>query len=47
MFLVVSERRAREREEPHESNDTTETHVRTQRAEQTCGRIPQQLEQKR
>ena len=40
MHSVVNERRASEREEPQEINDTTETHVRKQRAEQTCGQIP-------
>ena len=47
MILVASERRAREREEPQEVNATTETPVRKQRAEQTCGTMPQKQAQKR
>ena len=47
MHLVVSERRASEREEPQEVDGTTETHVRKQRTEQTCGLMPQKQAQKR
>ena len=43
MILVASERRAREREEPQELHATTETHVRKQRTEQTCGLMPRKL----
>lgn len=37
MHSVVSERRAREREEPQESNDTTETHVRNKEQNRRAG----------
>ena len=47
MHSAVRERRASEREEPQELHDTTETPVRTQRTEQTCGLMPQKQAQKR
>ena len=47
MHTVVRERRASEREEPQEVDDATETPVRTQRTEQTCGSMPQKQAQKR
>ena len=47
MHSVVRERRASEREEPQEFHGTTETPVRTQRTEQTCGLMPQKQAQKR
>ena len=47
MFSVVRERRASEREEPQELHGTTETPVRKQRTEQTCGLMPQKQAQKR
>lgn len=47
MHTVVNERRASEREEPPTLHGTTETHVRKQRREQTCGTMPQKQAQKR
>ena len=47
MHTVVNERRASEREEPPTLPGTTETPVRKQRTEQTCGLIPQKQAQKR
>ena len=47
MHSVVRERRASEREEPQEFHGTTETPVRKQRTEQTCGLMPQKQAQKR
>ena len=47
MHSVVNERRASEREEPPTLHGTTETPVRTQRTEQTCGLMPQKQAQKR
>ena len=47
MYTVVRERRASEREDPQEVDDCTETPVRKQRTEQTCGLMPQKQAQKR
>ena len=47
MHTVVNERRASEREEPPTLHGTTETPVRKQRTEQTCGLMPQKQAQKR